>query len=72
MRAIGLLLLIAGIAVLVNKGISYPKTTNVIDVGPIQANIQHTDHIYLEPLVGVCGIVGGVLLILLGRKSKEV
>ncbi len=72
MRAIGLLLLIAGIAVLVNKGISYPKTTNIIDTGHVQASIQHTEHIYLEPLVGVCGIIGGVMLIVFGRKTKGV
>jgi hypothetical protein len=71
MRALGLLLVIAGVVVLVNKGISYTKTTKLIDTGPVQASVRHTEHVYLEPLVGVCGIAGGVLLILLGRRRKE-
>ena len=71
MRALGLLLVIAGLAVLVNKGISYTKTTQLIDTGPLQASVQHTKHVYLEPLVGVCGVAGGVMFILLGRRRKE-
>ena len=68
MKTLGLLLVIVGVVVLVNKGISYTKTTKLIDAGPLQASVQHTKHVYLEPLVGVCAVAGGVLLILLGRR----
>ena len=68
MKNIGVLLVIAGLAVLVNKGFSYTKTTQLVDAGPLQASFQHTKHVYLEPLVGVCGAAGGVMLILLARK----
>ena len=63
MRMLGLLLVIAGVGVLVNKGISYTKTTKLIDAGPLQASVQHDEHVYLEPWVGVCAVAGGVLLI---------
>ena len=62
------MLMIAGVAVLANKGFSYTKTTKVIEAGPVQASVRHTEHVYLEPLVGVCGVAGGVLLVLLGRR----
>ena len=71
MKTLGLLLVIVGVVVLVNKGISYTKTTKLIDAGPLQASVQHTKHVYLEPLVGVCGVAGGVMFILLGRRRKE-
>jgi hypothetical protein len=68
MRTLGLLLAAAGVVVLVNKGISYRKTTKLIDAGPVQASVQRTKHVYLAPLVGAAGVAGGVLLIVLGRK----
>ena len=68
MKTLGLLLVIVGVVVLVNKGISYTKTMKLIDAGPLQASVQRTKHVYLGPLVGVCAVVGGVLLILLGRR----
>jgi len=61
-------LIIAGILVLVNKGFFYTKTTMLIDAGPLQANVQRSKHVPLEPLVGVCGIAGGLLILLLARK----
>ena len=70
MKALGLLLVLAGVVVLVNKGISYTKTTQLIDAGPLQASVQHTKHRYLEPPVGLSCIAGGALLILLGRRAK--
>ena len=70
MRTLGVLLVIAGVVVLVNKGFSYTKTTNLIDAGPLHASVRHTEHVYLEPLVGVCGVAGGVL-ILLRRRPKD-
>jgi hypothetical protein len=72
MRNIGLLLVLAGIVVLVYKGFSYPKTVSLIDAGPLQASFSHTEHVYLEPIVGVAGIAGGIALILFGRKSRGV
>lgn len=68
MRTLGLLLVAVGVVVLVNKGISYTKTTKLIDAGPIQASVRHTKHVYLEPLAGAAGVVAGVLLILLARR----
>ena len=70
MRALGLLLVIAGLVVLAGKGISYTKTTKLIDAGPLQASVQRTKHMYLEPPVGMSCIAGGALLIMLGRKAK--
>ena len=40
MKILGLLLVIVGVVVLVNKGISYTKTTKLIDAGPLQASVQ--------------------------------
>lgn len=71
MRTLGLLLLVAGIIVLANKGFSYRKTTKIVDLGPVQASVERTKHVYLEPLIGVSGVGGGLALLLLARKRKE-
>ena len=70
MRAIGLLVVIAGVVLLVNQGFSYTKRTKLIDAGPVQASVDHTEHVYAGPLMGVCCIAGGVALILLGGRRK--
>ena len=68
MRTMGMFLLVVGVLVLVNGGVSYTKTTKLIDTGPLQASVRHTEHVYLEPLVGVSGVVGGLLLVFLSRR----
>lgn len=71
MRTLGLLLVIAGVVVLIDQGISYTKTTKLIDAGPLQASVRHTKYVPLEPLVGVGGIIGGALLLLAARKGGQ-
>jgi len=71
MKILGLVLIIAGFAVLANKGYTYRKTTTLIDSGPVQASFQHDKHVYVEPLVGLIALAGGVVLLVQG-KSKTV
>jgi len=70
MKNLGLLLIVAGTAVLFYRGFSYPKTVSLIDAGPLQASSQHNEHVLLQPTVGVGVIIGGVALILIGRKPR--
>ncbi len=71
MRIIGYFLIIVGVAVLINKGISYKKTTRLLDLDSVQASVRHTKHIALEPFVGVFAVAGGILIILFGSKPNE-
>ena len=71
MRTLGLIALIAGAFVLLNRGYSYTKTTKIVDAGPIQASVDLDKHVYLQPRVGVGAVLGGIILLGLGRRRER-
>lgn len=63
MRILGAILVVLGVLALVYGGIQYTKQEKVIDVGPIQATVEHRKSIPLPPLAGAAALVAGILLI---------
>ena len=65
----GILLIILGVAAFAYQSFTYTTTEKAIDLGPIQvtADKQHT--IPLPPIVGAVALIGGVVLLMQGRKS---
>lgn len=67
---LGILLAVLGILALVYQGFSYTRQENVIDVGPIHATRDDTEHIPLPPIVGGLALLGGVALLVMGARQK--
>jgi len=65
----GLLLIGLGIAGLLVGRFSYTTQKNVIDVGPITASVDEKHNIDVPDMAGIGAILGGGLLLYLGRKS---
>jgi len=63
MRALGAILIILGVFALVYGGIRYTKREKVIDVGPIEASVEHKKTIPMPPLLGAAALIAGVVLI---------
>jgi hypothetical protein len=63
-RAVGIILIIAGVLILAYQGISYTKRDKIVDIGPIQASKETRKTIPLPPIIGVAAIGGGVALVL--------
>jgi uncharacterized membrane protein YidH (DUF202 family) len=63
MRALGAILIILGVFALVYGGIRYTKREKVIDVGPIEASVDHKKTIPMPPLLGAAALIAGVVLI---------
>jgi uncharacterized membrane protein len=70
MTMLGILLAVLGIFALVYQGFSYTRQEKVIDVGPIHATKDDTQHIPLPPIVGGLALLGGVELLVMGAKQK--
>jgi hypothetical protein len=70
MTVLGLLLAILGIFALVYQGFSYSRQKNVLDVGPIHATLNETQHVPLPPIIGGLALLGGVTLLVMGAKQK--
>ena len=63
MRILGAILVVVGVLALVYGGIRYTKQEKVIDVGPIEASVEHKKTIPLPPLAGAAAVVAGIILI---------
>jgi hypothetical protein len=66
---LGFALVIFGVLALGYQGITYTTHRKVLDVGPIQATKTEHNTIPLPPIVGGLALLGGVVLIVAGRKE---
>ena len=69
LRVLGILLLVLGLVALLYSGITYTKREKVVDLGPIQVDKETTKRIPLPPIIGALALVGGVVLVMSGRRS---
>jgi uncharacterized membrane protein YidH (DUF202 family) len=65
---IGAVLIVIGLIGLIWGGISYTREEKVLDFGPIEATAERRETIPVTPVVGGIALVGGIVLLLAGRK----
>ena len=70
MKLIGILLIVFGVLALAYGGFSYTKREKVVDIGPIQATTEKRETIPLSPIVGIAALVGGVVLVATGSRTR--
>jgi hypothetical protein len=66
---IAIILIVLGIAALAYQGITYVTREKVVDIGPVQVTSEKTKTIPLLPIVGGIALVGGIVLLVVGRKD---
>jgi uncharacterized membrane protein HdeD (DUF308 family) len=69
MRTLGIILILAGVAALTFGSITYTRREKVVDVGPIQASVDHKERVPLPPIAGAVALVAGVFLVARGRSA---
>jgi hypothetical protein len=62
------ILIILGVAAFAWQGISYTTSEKVVDLGPIHLSAEKTRTLPLPPIAGGICLVGGLALLVLGRK----
>ncbi len=65
---IGIALIVLGAVALGYQGITYTSREKIIDIGPIQATHETKKTIPLPPILGGVALVGGIVLVIFGRK----
>ncbi|MFZ3201767.1 MAG: hypothetical protein WA175_11535 [Candidatus Acidiferrales bacterium] len=73
MRALpllGIVLIILGIVSLAYHGINYTTHKKIVDIGSFQATTSERKTIPLPPIIGAAALMGGIVLILAGRKVR--
>lgn len=68
---LGIFLIVAGVLVLAYQGINYTREKKVIDMGPMHVTQESHEHIPLPPILGGLALVGGVVLLVMGARSKS-
>lgn len=71
MKLIGFILIAFGIFALVMGGIRYTDRDKVLDIGPIEAQVEHKETIPLSPIVGIAALAGGVALVVAGARTRS-
>lgn len=65
---VAVLLIALGVGALAYQGITYTRTENVFDLGPMHVTAERTRHIPLPPILGAGALIGGLLLLFVDRK----
>lgn len=68
-NVIALVLVVIGILALAYQGFSYTTRKKVLDVGPIQATKEEHHTVPLPPVLGAIALLGGIVLLVTGRRS---
>lgn len=66
---IAVILITIGIVAFAYQGITYTTREKVLDLGPIQMTTEKTKTIPLPPLMGALALVGGIVLLVMGKKN---
>ena len=69
-KLIGVLLIVLGIVALAMGGIRYTTREKVLDIGPIEATADKHHEIPLSPIVGIASLVGGIVLVVAGSRTR--
>ena len=68
-KMLGIILIVLGLVGLVWGGFSYTTREKVIDIGPIHATREKTHNIPLAPMGGALALVGGIVILAVGRRA---
>ncbi len=70
LMVIGILLILFGIFALAFQGVTFFTQERVVNVGPLKIDVQRPHTIVLHPIVGVAALAGGIVLAIVGSRSR--
>ena len=68
-RTFGIILIGLGLFGLAWGGFTYTTREKVVDIGPIHATREETHNVPVPPIAGALALVGGIVLLVVGRKA---
>ena len=68
-KTLGIILVVLGLFGLAWGGFRYTTREKVVDIGPIHATREKTHDVPLPPIFGAVALIGGVVLLVAGKKA---
>jgi hypothetical protein len=68
-KTLGIILIAVGLFGLAWGGFTYTTREKVVDIGPIHATRDETHHVPLPPIAGAVALIGGIVLMVAGKKT---
>jgi uncharacterized membrane protein YdcZ (DUF606 family) len=69
-KNLGILLVVIGMLMILYTGFDYITTEEVVDLGPIQLNVEKSHPVQWSPIVGAILLVGGILVLISNKKNS--
>ncbi len=69
LMAIGVVLIVLGLAGLVIENVTFTETKKVVDIGPLEINSEEQHNVPIPTIAGIMAILAGFGLILTSRKN---
>jgi uncharacterized membrane protein YidH (DUF202 family) len=66
---LGIVIVAIGILMIIYTGFNYVTTEKVVDLGRIKINAEKDHPVQWSPIVGVVLLVGGILIMVTGKKA---
>lgn len=70
-KVIGIVLVIIGVMMIAFNGFNFKTTEKVVDLGAIQISKEKDNPVAWSPIVGLVLLIGGIVVIVSGRKSDS-
>jgi len=67
---LAVILIAIGIVAFGYQGITYTTKENVVDIGPLKVTTEKSNTLPLPPIVGAIALVGGIVLLVAGKKNS--
>jgi hypothetical protein len=67
---VGLVLIVLGIIGFAYQGITFTKREKVVDIGPLHASKDTHETIPISPFLSGLALAGGVVLLIVGSRSR--
>jgi uncharacterized membrane protein YidH (DUF202 family) len=69
-KIIGVVIIIIGIVMIAFNSFNFKTTEKVVDLGAIQISKEKDNPIAWSPILGVVLLIGGIVIIVSGKKSN--
>ena len=70
MKALGILLIVAGILMLIFKGFNFTREKKIVDIGPVEVNKQEQKTVAWPMYAGAIAIAAGAIVLIASRRQK--